>query len=781
VGRLGKTSSSSGATFGRSLIPPHLATALATLFLAAWLAVLAAPAASLAAGQPQILSAWVTDVTATGANLGVEINPNGLPTTYRFEYISDAAYRANLEAVPPREGFFGAGKVPPGGEAGLGSGTAPLRTVQHVSGLAPATSYRYRPVATNSAGTSFGPEHVLATQEFSVRFKLPDGRGWELVSPVDKGGGAIGAPETIFGGGDFQAAEAGAAVAYGSVTAFGGAAGAPPSSQYVSTRTDAGWSTQNVTTPLASAAYGDQPDGAPYRVFSTDLARSLLFGGLPCRGDDEACQSPNPVLPGTGAPAGYMAFYLRNGSSGTFASLLTQAALDHSAVGPESFEVSFAGASPDLSHIVLSSCAALTAGATEILDGPGKCDPEEQNLYEWSGAGLVLLNSTPGAAIGASIGAVSANGARVYWTQDGNLHLRDGAQSVAVDEAEGGTFEAASADGAFAFFTKTAELYRYDAVAKDSTKLTPAGGVVGVLGASPDGRDVYFQDASGIEHWHEGGGTSQVAAGAEAAAPSDYPPATATARVSAGGDHLAFLSAEELTGYDNDGQLEVYLYGPPLAGGPPILACASCNPTGERAQGPSTIPGAQANGTTRAYRPRALTADGARLFFDSGDDLALQDTDSRPDVYEWQARGAGGCARSPGCISLISSGRSPDGAALVDASADGGDVYFITGESLVGGDPGSIDLYDARVGGGFPEVQRPIICVGDSCQALPSSPEDPNPGTTVNSSGNPPKRLFREGKRRSHRKRRRGKKQHNGHGKFHVTLKRGKHAGEWRP
>jgi len=754
---------------------------LATLALALWVLILASPATAPAAEPPQILASWVTDVTATGANLRLEVNPNGLSSTYRFEYISDAAYRANLEAVPPRKGFFGAAKVPPGGEAGLGSGTAPLTVVQHVGGLAPATFYRYRPVATNSAGTSIGPEHVLSTKETSLTFKLPDGRGWELVSPVDKGGGAIGAPETIFGGGDFQAAESGAAVSYGSATAFGSAAGAPPGSQYVSTRTAAGWSTENVTAPLASAAYGDHPDGAPYRVFSTDLARALLFGGLPCRGGLEGCPAPNPVLPGSGAPAGYMAFYLRNGASGTFASLLTEAALAHSAVSPESFEVAFAAASPDLSHVVLSSCAALTAGATEVPDGPGKCNPEAQNLYEWSSAGLTLLNSAPGAVIAAPIGAVSANGARVYWTQGGNLHLRDGAQNVVVDEAEGGTFEAASADGALAFFTKAGDLYRYDAVAKDSTKLTPAGGVVGVLGASPDGEDVYFQDAGGIEHWHQGGGITQVVAGAEAATPSDYPPAIATTRVSADGDHLAFLSVEELTGYDNGGETEVYLYGPPLGGGAPILACASCNPTGERAQGSSTIPGAQANGTTHAYRPRALTADGARIFFNSGDDLVAQDTDSRPDVYEWEARGAGGCVRSPGCVSLISSGRSPDGATFVDASADGVDVYFVTGESLLPVDPGSIDLYDARASGGFPEPQKPIICVGDGCQSLPSPPDDPNPGTTVRNAGNPPKRFFHEGKKKNPRKRHRGKKQHSGHGKFHVTLKRGKHPGGWRP
>ncbi len=732
-----------------------------------------------AAGPPQILASWVTGVSATGATLRLEVNPNGLQTTYRFEYITDAAFQANVNANPAREGFFGAAKVPAEGqEPGLiGSGTAPVQSSKSPGGLIPATTYHYRPVATNSGGTTVGPEHTLTTQESSVAFKLPDDRRWEMVSPVDKGGGAIGAPGAIFGGGDFQAADSRAAVVYGSATAFGNAAGAPPVPQYVSTRTTAGWSTENVTAPLESGAYGDHPDGSPYRVFSTDLARGLLFGGLPCRGALPGCPAPNPVLPGTGAPEGYMAYYLREGSSGAFSSLLTPAAVALSSVDPEFLDVSFAGASPDLSHIVLSSCAALAPGASEIPDGPGKCDPDAQNLYEWSSAGLATINSSPGAAIGAPIGAVSATGPRVYWTQGGVLRLREGTLSIAVDKGEGGTFETASSNGRFAFFTKAGHLYRYDAVAKASADLTPAGGVIGVLGASPSGGDVYFQDASGIERWNDGGGLTPVAVGAEAAAPSDYPPATATVRVSAGGGHLAFLSAAELTEYDSDGATEVYLYGPSPAGGPPTLACASCNPTGERPQGSSTIPGAQVNGTTRAYRPRVLTADGSRLFFDSSDDLAVQDTDSRPDVYEWEARGVGGCVRSPGCVSLISSGRSPDGATFVDASGDGTDVYFVTGESLVGADPGSIDLYDARVGGGLPEPPQPFVCEGDNCQALPSPPDDPNPGTTVKNTGNPQQRFFREGKKKHHRRRHRGKKKHNGHGKFHVTLKRGEPRG----
>jgi hypothetical protein len=75
---------------------------------------------------------------------------------------------------------------------------------------------------------------------------------------------------------------------------------------------------------------------------------------------------------------------------------------------------------------------------------------------------------------------------------------------------------------------------------------------------------------------------------------------------------------------------------------------------------------------------------------------------------------------------------------FVDASESGADAFFLSGESLVPTDPGSADLYDAREGGGFPAPATEIECEGDSCQGLPSEPEDPQPGTLQSSPGNPP-------------------------------------------
>ncbi len=271
-----------------------------------------------------------------------------------------------------------------------------------------------------------------------------------------------------------------------------------------------------------------------------------------------------------------------------------------------------------------------------------------------------------------------------------------------------------------------------------------------MLGASSSGDTAYFQDGSGLKRWRSGS-TAQIAPGSDATVAGDYPPATGTARVSSDGNELLFVSSALLSGYDNtdlstgNPDSEVYLYAASAA---TPLTCVSCNPTNERPVGPSSIPGAIANGSapgsTQIYKPRALSADGKRVFFDSADSLALTDTNANhstgagiSDVYEWEAGGEGGCAVASGCAALISSGRSAAGAVFVDASADGSDAFFITDDSLISTDPGALDLYDARSGGGFPVPSPPIPCEGDDCQVLPSPPIDPTLTTLLSGHGNP--------------------------------------------
>jgi hypothetical protein len=682
----------------------------AVLATAAVAACLLVPGTAIAA-PPAIKATWATEVTASSFRARAILATEGLTSSYRFDYLPLSTYEANVTAG--QEGFQGALRVPIAVEAKVLGSASDEEVAQRIAGLSPEVAYRYRIVAKNASGETVGPDRTITTQEEAPTFELAEGRGWEMVSPVDKNGGQIASPESLFGGGDFQAAEQGGSVTYGSAFSFAGARGAPGASQYVSVRTPSGWGTQNVTLATEAGAFGAEPDGSPYRIFSSDLSRALALTRL-----------------------------------NAFALLAMPAATPLDSIsGPG---LIFAGATADLSHVVFS---------------------ESGNLYGRSAGAWVAINiepgettPTPGAELAAQgANSISADGARIYWVDhEGALVLRDSNRSVEVDPE--GVFQVASSDGSIAYFTKGGHLYRYLLASEASTDLTPSGGVAGVLGASSDGSYLYFQDGSGVELWHQGAITP-VAPGPAAAASSDYPPAAGMARVSADGQSLAFISEEDLTGYEGLGAGELFLY----QAGSSRLLCVSCNPTGSRPLGPTTIPGAVANGKgLAAYKPRVMTGQGSRLFFDSGDSLIAKDTNGEADVYEWRAEGVGGCQRQLGCQGIVSSGKAVDGSTFVDASADGTDAFFLASDSLVESDPGGVDLYDARIGGGFPVPPKPIPCIGDACQPLPPEPEDPTPGTMfIGSEGNPELHLpGRAKKKKKHRR-------HHGHHRRGSHHKRG--------
>jgi hypothetical protein len=746
--------------------------ALPIAFAALWLW----QASVAAAEPPTIISVSVEGVTATSADLHAQVNPNGVESHFRFEYVTEEAFLAG--------GFSGATWAPPSGSLLVGSGSTPVPIqTQHLAGLSPETSYRYRLRVENAnAEISFSVVRLLGTEPPTNVFELLDDRGWEMVSPLDKAGGAVQPPGTIAGGGVFQAAAGGGALTYSSADSFGAEAqGAPAGSQYLASRGAGGWTSANVTTPLLSGSYGDEPDGVPYQLFSPDLSTALLSNGERCRGDAGGeCPVANPPLPGSGAPPGFRDYYLRT-PSGSFVSLLSATDLTHSNLGPEQFELRLVGATPDLAHVLLSSCAALTADAVEVA-APGGCDPSKQNLYEWSAGSLTLVNllpgestGTPGATPAATSGAMSADGSRVYFVVSGTVYLREGGLTKTVlESASPSAFQAASVGGDVAYLLDAGELDRYEAVSGILTPITGVG-AEGVLGTSADGSVVYYAQ-SGKVLVRAGSTVTEVAS---AAAASNWPAATGTARVSADGSHLVFLSAAELTGFPNEGQTEVFLFG--LSPGGSTLTCVSCNPTGEKPQGPSGIPGAVPNGSGAqaldAYKPRVMSTAGDRVFFDSSARLVQQDTNSSADVYEWEADGSGTCVRAGGCVELISSGKGPDPAFFLDADADGGEAFFLTTQSLYPLDPGSYDVYDARVGGGFAVPPSPIPCVGDACQVLPPAPEDPTPGTLTPNAGNPQLKIAGE-KSGAKKKRKHHKKKHRKHrpkSKVHGSTSSGSH------
>ena len=236
---------------------------------------------------------------------------------------------------------------------------------------------------------------------------------------------------------------------------------------------------------------------------------------------------------------------------------------------------------------------------------------------------------------------------------------------------------------------------------------------------------------------------------------AEIKPSLRRSRVSPDGLHLAFSTASRLTEYDNTDVLtgtldsEVYLYDAEV-GPVGTLRCVGCNPSGARPHGTlgtaSTIPG----WFEQLHPSRLLSADGNRLFFNSFDGLVPRDQNTAMDVYLWQrASGQADCqtlgaeyfaADSGGCLSMISGGQGPQNAEVLDASVDGRDLFFTTGVSLLPQDPAQVDVYDARIGGGFPQPEVLSICNvdADNCRPPTQGPSSPSPASNAKGSGNPP-------------------------------------------
>lgn len=147
------------------------------------------------------------------------------------------------------------------------------------------------------------------------------------------------------------------------------------------------------------------------------------------------------------------------------------------------------------------------------------------------------------------------------------------------------------------------------------------------------------------------------------------------------------------------------------------------------------------------------TANGDYVFFDTPAALIRSDVDGESikekngieapyslssDVYEWRRDGLGGCASLDGCLSLITSGKGGYLNILLGVAQEGRDVFFATNESLVGRDTDtSGDIYDARIGGGFPEPVRQIECEADACSTPAAAPLDATPSSfTFSGAGN---------------------------------------------
>jgi hypothetical protein len=309
------------------------------------------------------------------------------------------------------------------------------------------------------------------------------------------------------------------------------------------------------------------------------------------------------------------------------------------------------------------------------------------------------------------------------------------------------------------------DLYRYDLEAGTLADLTvdtgneakdPDGAdVLGVVGAAEDGSNVYFVadgelgEAGGgatsgkpnLYVWHEtAAGSGTVKFIATLAAPSEEEqeniealrggsafkyqsdvgdwtsrPTESQAYVTPDGAHLGFMSVEPLTGYDNVDQTtgeadhEVFEYDAETG----RLVCASCDRGAARPLGSASL-GARLSErvSTPFHQPRSVSDDGSRLFFTSPDPLVAGISGGSAKVFEYEN----------GTAELISGPEGAGSSVFLDASASGNDVFFATRERLAAIDTDElVDVYDARVDGGFPAPVIPRLCAGSACQE-PFSP-----------------------------------------------------------
>ncbi len=136
---------------GRSLC----GAGVVALGIVAW-AVCAAPAAvakkaprgSSRRTPPSVQTGSAQSISTTGAMLTGTVNPNGLTTSYWFQYGTSSAYGSETPA------------------AAAGAGTAWISVSAAVSGLRPAVSYHFRLVARNASGTRRGTDRTFTTAGF---------------------------------------------------------------------------------------------------------------------------------------------------------------------------------------------------------------------------------------------------------------------------------------------------------------------------------------------------------------------------------------------------------------------------------------------------------------------------------------------------------------------------------------------------------------------------------------------------------------------------------------
>lgn len=742
---------------------------------------------------PVIEDEVATNISETEAELRATINPEGGDTDYVFEYVNEAQFE---------EAGWAAAQT--AGKGVILANSLPKQVGALLSGLAPETTYRFRVIAKNEAGEDKA-EGVFTTysdadatndcpnQDLRAGLSalLPDCRAYELVTPADMNGRP---PKGIgFTGDRFSTVESSPS---GNALTFlteGGAlpgkegAGGFDGDRYLAVRGPSGWTTS------AGGPSGDE-SSLPL-TGSTSPDQGYLFWSARGEGSAVVAEGAHYVR----YPDGHSELVGR-GSVGTDTQAEGQLITENGA------HIIFRTQNiPGITPQRLEENAP-PAGTTAVYD---RTSDEVTHVVS-----LLPGDITPAAGQNAFYVGASADGEGIAFSIGAKLYLRVG-NAATYEIGENVTFAGISAGGERIFYVEGGDLLAFDASSKSVIDFTEVGNAVPV-NVAPDGSRAYFVSTTAIAESGESPTGAVAVAGKQnlylseqgqirfvatvttrdvegelnsvgarvdgigiwTDAVENNQPSRDVTRLTPDGSVLLFQSRANLDGYDPEGFPQLYRFDSVAN----RLHCLSCIPTKAPATGGVSLETFAAEQLTSPPFSAFgfvdnLTPDGNRAFFESEEALVSTDTDDVKDIYEWEEDGTGSCARAGGCVYLISSGQSDRDNNLFAVSRSGDDVFFVTTDVLVAGDETTLSIYDARVGGGFPQTPEED-CVGEGCKppltAPPAMtpPAKPAPGADDNVKPRKPRtcpkgkrKVKRHGKVRcvkKHRKKSRGRAGTNG-------------------
>lgn len=755
------------------------------------------------------------------------VTPHGLETEFRFQYLSQASFEACGWACASE------GPLRDAGSGSLADdGSYPSKIVgEDLTGLDPGQTYHYRVLATNSAGSATGQEQVLtvpvegkiegeeelqqptpcpnAELRSGPSALLPDCRAYEQVTPAEKAGAmdtdTYGAVTNIT-----HVGEDGDHLSFLVPGTQWGSSPDPSISTYVFSRSPQAWEMKSVTPQPEAGGTSYSPV-----LFKPDLTEMALFAGW---ATSHVSRSPEFTLYRGPAGGPYATVLATPSASETewvagsadFSNLVLRTK-DRSLLGHPTGTVNGSDLY-EYSQGQLRQLNVLTNGSTI-----GSCGATLAKGYEgYQETEIQIENELK------SPHTVSADGSRVFFeavpgtncAEQPHLYMRkDGSETVDIGQY---VFLGANSQGTEVLLERVnGEERQVLLYGIEGGTLSPLFAIQGQATLGSTQRFIVSQDLSAIYFLSKQQLTAEAPPISEASEHLGFSPSNLY-RYDLSSNTLSFVAQAGNTGQlgggystSPDGRFFYFastgIAGVPGGGEKPLggatdqvyrydarenlVQCMSCaspfDP--EPRLDAYFLFGAKVLGDG-VPEIRTASADGSFVFFDTTAALVPRDVDGEieprsegatpemvrspsSDTYEWRRNGVDGCTRPQGCLALISGGLGGYKTELLGTTPSGRDVFFATHERLTGTDKdGAGDIYDARIGGGYPPAPPPAVeCEGDACSHAAPAPNDTTPSSlTYQGPGNestPAKHKRRHHRRHHKRKGNHHRRPHNHSGK----------------